>query len=140
MERVVARGHLLAARRRAKRNGGGAGLDGMTSKACKHEVRRLPQRTHGVSLRRVVSDRGRDLDGWYAYVGVTEAPSSVKGRDSGIRPRLRGDRWQSWGRHRSRERHRRGVSRDLAWNTLKSARAVTLTVCVYRVSIEVPHR
>jgi RNA-directed DNA polymerase len=89
--------------------------------ACKHEVRKLTSRTRGVSLGRVVGDRRRDLDGWYAYFGVTEAPSSVKALDSWVRRRRRGYLWQQWGRRRYRERRRRGVSRELAWNTGTSA-------------------
>jgi RNA-directed DNA polymerase len=89
--------------------------------ACKREVRQLTSRTRGVSLMRVVGDLARYLDGWYASCGVTEALSSVKALDSWMRRRLRGDRWQPWGRRRYRARRRRGVSRDLAWQTVKSA-------------------
>ena len=90
-------------------------------KACKQEVRRLTSRTRGVSLGRVVGELRQYLDGWYAYVGFAEAPSSFKELDSWIRRRLRCDLWKQWGRRRYRERRRRGVSRDLAWNTVKSA-------------------
>jgi Group II intron, maturase-specific domain/Reverse transcriptase (RNA-dependent DNA polymerase) len=89
--------------------------------ACKREVRQLTSRTRGVSLRRVAGDLRRYLDGWYAYFGFTEAPSSFKELDSWIRRRLRCYLWQQWGRRRYRELRRRGVSRDLAWNTVKSA-------------------
>lgn len=90
-------------------------------KACKQEVRRLTFRTRGVSLARVVGDLRQYLSGWYAYFGFAEAPSSFKELDSWIRRRLRCYRWKQWGRRRSRELRRRGVSRDLAWNTVKSA-------------------
>jgi RNA-directed DNA polymerase len=89
--------------------------------ACKHEVRTLTSRTRGVSLGRVVGDLRRYLDGWYAYFGCTEAPSSFKELDSWVRRRLRCYLWKQWGRRRYRELRRRGVSRDLAWNTVKSA-------------------
>jgi RNA-directed DNA polymerase len=89
--------------------------------ACKHEVRKLTSRTRGVSLERVVGELQRDLDGWYAYFGFTEAPSGCKELDSWIRRRLRGDLWKQWGRRQYRERRRHGVSRELAWNTVKSA-------------------
>lgn len=89
--------------------------------ACKHEVRKLTSRTRGVSLGRVVGERRRYLDGWYASVGVTAAPSSVKEWDAWIRRRLRGDQWKPWGRRQYRELRRRGVSRNLAWNTVTSA-------------------
>jgi RNA-directed DNA polymerase len=90
-------------------------------KACKQEVRWLTSRTRGVALARVVGDLRQYLSGWYAYFGFTEAPSSFKELDSWIRRRLRCYRWQQWGRRRYRELRRRGVSRDLAWNTVKSA-------------------
>jgi RNA-directed DNA polymerase len=89
--------------------------------ACQHEVRKLTSRTRGVSRGRVVGDLRRSLAGWYAYFGFTEAPSRFKELDSGIRRRLRCYRWKPWGRRPYRERRRRGVSRDLAWNTVKSA-------------------
>jgi RNA-directed DNA polymerase len=89
--------------------------------ACKHEVRKLTSRTRGVSRGRVVGDLRQYLDGWYAYFGFTEAPSSVKELDSWIRRRLRCDLWKQWGRRQDRELRQRGVSRDLAGNTVKSA-------------------
>jgi RNA-directed DNA polymerase len=48
-------------------------------------------------------------------------PSSHKELDSWTRRRLRCYLWKQWGRRRYRELRRRGVSRDLAWNTVKSA-------------------
>jgi RNA-directed DNA polymerase len=90
-------------------------------KACQEEGRRRTCRTRGESLVRVVGDRRRSLDGWYTDVGVAEAPSSFKALDSWIRRRWRGSLWKPWDRRRYRQRRRRGVSRDLAWNTVKSA-------------------
>ena len=90
-------------------------------KACTQEVRRKTSRTRGVSLARVVGDLRRHLDGGYAYVSFAEAPSVFKALDSWMRRRLRGDLWKQWGRRRYRALRRRGVSRDLAWNTVKSA-------------------
>jgi RNA-directed DNA polymerase len=68
-----------------------------------------------------VGDLGRYLDGWYAYCGCTEVPSSVKELDSWSRRRLRCYLWKQWGRRRYRELRRRGVSRELAGHTVKSA-------------------
>jgi RNA-directed DNA polymerase len=89
--------------------------------ACKHEVRKLTSRTRGVSLGRVVGELRRYLDGWYAYCGFTEAQSSFKELDSWIRRRRRCYLWKQWGRRQYRELRWRGVSRDLAWHTVKSA-------------------
>jgi RNA-directed DNA polymerase len=89
--------------------------------AFTHEVRRRTYRTRGVSLGQVASDLRRYLEGWYAYGGLAEAQSGFKELDSWIRRRLRCYQWKPWGRRRYRELRRRGVSRDLAWNTVKSA-------------------
>jgi RNA-directed DNA polymerase len=89
--------------------------------ACKQEVRRLTFRTRGVSRARVVGDLRRYLEGWYAYFGFAEAPSVFKELDSWIRRRRRCYLWKQWGRRRYRALRCRGVSRDLAWNTVKSA-------------------
>jgi RNA-directed DNA polymerase len=89
--------------------------------ACKHEVRTLTSRRRGVSRRRVGGDLRRYLAGWYASCGLTEAPSSVKELDAWSRRRLRGYLGKQWGRRQYRELRRRGVSRELAWNTGKSA-------------------
>lgn len=90
-------------------------------KACKQAVRQLTSRTRGVSLGRVVADLRRYLTGWSAYFSFAEAGSTFKELDSWIRRRLRCYVWKQWGRRRYRELRRRGVSRDLAWNTVKSA-------------------
>jgi RNA-directed DNA polymerase len=89
--------------------------------AGKEEVRHRTCRTRGASLVRVVGDLRRYRGGWYTSCGFAEALSSVKALDSWMRRRLRGDRWQPWGRRRYRARRCRGVSRDLAWQTVKSA-------------------
>jgi RNA-directed DNA polymerase len=90
-------------------------------KAFKQEIRRLTQRTRGVSLPQVVQEVRRYTTGWYAYFGWAEATSVFKELDSWVRRRLRCYLWKQWGRRRYRELRNRGVSRDLAWNTTKSA-------------------
>jgi hypothetical protein len=57
--------------------------------ACQHAVRQLTSRTRGVSRGRVEGALQRALDGWYASLGVTEAPSGFKALDSWSRRRLR---------------------------------------------------
>jgi len=41
--------------------------------------------------------------------------------DTWIRRRLRSDHWKPWGRKRYRQLRKRGVGRQLAWNTVTSA-------------------
>jgi RNA-directed DNA polymerase len=69
----------------------------------------------------VVGELRRHLDGGSAYCGCTGAPSGVKARDPWVLRRLRCSLGKQGGRRRSRERRHRGVSRDLAWNTVTSA-------------------
>jgi len=90
-------------------------------KGFKEEVRRLTQRTRGVSLPKVVNELRKYLLGWYGYFGFAEAKSAFKELDSWIRRRLPCYLWKQWGRRRYRELIKRGVSRELAWNTRKSA-------------------
>jgi RNA-directed DNA polymerase len=90
-------------------------------KRFKDEIRRLAQRTRGVSLQVVVRDVREYLVGWHGYFGLAEAKSAFKELGSWVRRRLRCYLWKQWGRRGYREILQRGVSRDLAWNTRKSA-------------------
>ncbi len=87
----------------------------------KEEIRQRTGRTRGVTFQRVVNDLKSYLLGWQAYFGFSEAKSAFKELDSWIHRRLRCCLWKQWGRRRYRELRDRGVSRDLAWNTVKSA-------------------
>lgn len=87
----------------------------------KHHVRRLSRRTRGHRLTRVIADLSETLLGWKAYFGVAEVLSPLRDLDKWIRRRLRSYVWKQWGRAGYRELRKRGVSRDLAWNTAKSA-------------------
>jgi len=87
----------------------------------KEEIRRMTQRTRGVTLRTVISDLASYLIGWKLYFGFSEAKSVFQGLDSWVRRRLRCYLWKQWGRAGYRRLVERGVTRDLAWNTAKSA-------------------
>ena len=90
-------------------------------KRFKEEVRRQSRRTRGVSVTSVVMGLRKYLSGWKAYFGVCESRSVLKELDSWVRRRLRCYLWKQWGTSGYHELRRRGVSRDLAWNTAKSA-------------------
>lgn len=90
-------------------------------KRVKAEVRRITRRTRGVTLNRIILELRSYLTGWKAYFGIHELRYSLKEIDSWIRRRLRCYVWKQWGRRRYRELRNHGVSRDLAWNTAKSA-------------------
>ena len=90
-------------------------------RAFKPEGRRLTSRTRGVARGQVLRALRRDLEGGYGDVGVAEAQSGFKAWDAWLRRRRRGSQWEPWGRRRSRARRRRGISRALAWNPVRSA-------------------
>jgi len=90
-------------------------------KAMKERVREKTWRTLGRRLQVTIDDLRRYLVGWKAYFSFAEVRSVLKELDSWIRRRLRCYLWKQWGRRGYRELRLRGVSRDLAWNTSKSA-------------------
>jgi RNA-directed DNA polymerase len=87
----------------------------------KEVIRRITQRTRGQTIRQVIAEMGKYINGWKAYFGFAQVKSGFKELDSWIRRRLRCYLWKQWGRRGYRELLRRGVSRELAWNTAKSA-------------------
>lgn len=87
----------------------------------KERVRGITRRTRGRSIKDIAAELGQYLRGWKAYFGFAEALTPLKELDSWIRRRLRCYLWKQWGRRGYRELLRRGVTRDLAWNTAKSA-------------------
>ena len=90
-------------------------------KRFKAKVREMTCRTRGIRIGKLVGELRRYLLGWQAYFNFAEARSITKELDSWIRRRLRCYLWKQWGRRGYRELVKRGVSRDLAWNTAKSA-------------------
>lgn len=89
--------------------------------ALKTKVRRLTQRTRGYSLVQIIDELRRTLLGWKAYFGLSEVLSPLKELDKWIRRKLRCYQWKQWGRAGYRRLRALGVSRELAWNTAKSA-------------------
>lgn len=99
-----------------RRTGSGKALE-----RCKEVIRGRTQRPRGQTIRQVVAERGHDIHGWKAYVGRAPVTSVCKALDAWSRRRRRGSLWKQGGRRGYRELRRRGISRDLAWNTAKSA-------------------
>lgn len=87
----------------------------------KEEIRRITSRTRGVTLKTVIHDLASYISGWKLYYGFSEAKYVFQGLDSWVRRRLRCYLWKQWGRAGYRRLVERGVTRDLAWNTAKSA-------------------
>lgn len=61
------------------------------------------------------------MRGWKCYFGYSEVPTPLKELGKWIRRKLRCYIWKQWGRSGYRQLRKRGVSRQLAWNTCKSA-------------------
>jgi RNA-directed DNA polymerase len=87
----------------------------------KDQVRRLTRRTRGVSIRSVIGELKSYLVGWIGYFGFSQTHTLFRDLDKWIARRLRCYLWKQWGRGRYRQLRKLGVSRDLAWNTVKSA-------------------
>ncbi len=79
------------------------------------------QRTRGYSLTQIIKELGTYLKGWLQYYGIARRRTTFYGLQALICRRLRCYLWKQWGRAGYRELCKRGVSRDLAWNTSKSA-------------------
>jgi RNA-directed DNA polymerase len=90
-------------------------------KKMKARIREITGRTRGRSIKAIVKELSRYIKGWRAYFKEAEVKSVFRELDSWIRRRLRCYMWKQWGQRGYRELVRRGVSRDLAWNTAKSA-------------------
>ena len=96
-------------------------VSGKSLKAFKAKVRKLTRRTRGRTMVRIVKELRRFILGWRGYFGFSEVPSPLRDLDKWVRRRLRSYHWKQWGRRGYRELRKRGVTRDLAWNTSKSA-------------------
>jgi RNA-directed DNA polymerase len=83
--------------------------------------RELTRRPRGRRIERVAPEGRRSRRGWQAHVGDAEVRSRVKAWDSGMQRRLRGYRWKPWGQRGDKAPRQRGVRRDVAWHTAKSA-------------------
>ncbi len=89
--------------------------------SLKEKVRRISARTRGRTVHRIIADLRKYIQGWKAYFQLSEVPSPLRDIDKWIRRRLRSYHWKQWGRRGYRELRKRGVERQLAWNTSKSA-------------------
>jgi RNA-directed DNA polymerase len=90
-------------------------------KAFKAKVCEITSRTRGRTIRQIVQELRQLMLGWKAFFGFAEVRSPLRDLDKWIRRRLRSYHWKQWGRKRYRQLRKRGVSRQLAWNTVKSA-------------------
>ena len=101
--------------------GGGVSVSVKARERLKAKVRELTSRNRACSLRRIIGELAAYLNGWKAYFRIATAKSPLRELSSWILRKLRCYLWKQWGGRGYRELKRRGVSRELAWNTSKSA-------------------
>src|SRR5437868_4743626 len=89
----------------------------------KEKVRKLTQRTRGVSTERMAEELTLYLRGWLGYFGKCQTPSVLQGLEEWVRRRLRSVIWKQWkrGSVRFTELRKRGVDKNLAAKTAGSA-------------------
>ena len=89
----------------------------------KQRVRELTRRTRGVRVETMVTQLSRYLRGWRGYFGFCQTPWVLRSLESWLRRRLRAFVWKQWkrGKVRFAELRKRGVSNDLAAQTVGSA-------------------
>jgi len=92
-----------------------------TVKKFKDRIRQITGRTRGRNIGMIIKELNRYLKGWRAYFKEAEVKTVFKELDSWIKRRLRCYMWKQWGRNGYRELMKRGVRRDMAWYTAKSA-------------------
>jgi RNA-directed DNA polymerase len=86
----------------------------------KARIRQLTSRTRGRRIEQIVQEVAAYLRGWQQYFNYAFNQQTFRELTAWIKRRLRCYQWKQWGRVGYRELRKRGVSRDLAWNTCKS--------------------
>ena len=117
----------------------GVRLSEKTLKRVKARIRKLTQRTRGRSLRQVIGELGKYMRGWLAYYSYATG-DQFRMLQAWLTRRLRCYQWKQWGGRGYRELRKRGVSRDLAWNTSKSAHGPWRISMSPALSIALPTR
>jgi RNA-directed DNA polymerase len=90
---------------------------------CKQKIRKLTQRTRGISLEQMLKELTAYLRGWKGYFGFGQTPSLLQQLDQRIRHRLRSMIWKQWKRGKQRrygQLRQRGVGQALAAQTAGS--------------------
>ena len=90
-------------------------------KRFKNRVREITCRVRGRRIEVIVKELRQYMLGWQGYFNFTQVRHVLRELDSWVKRRLRCYLWKQWGRRGYRELRKLGVSRNLAWNTAKSA-------------------
>jgi len=86
----------------------------------KDRIREMTSRTRGRRAEQIIGEMAKYLQGWRQYFNYAYNKQTFRELTAWIKRRLRCYMWKQWGRAGYRELRKRGVSRDLAWNTCKS--------------------
>ena len=86
----------------------------------KDRIRKLTGRNRGRRVEQIIREVADYLRGWQGYFNYAYSKQIFRELIGWIKRRLRCYMWKQWGRAGYRELRKRGVSRDLAWNTCKS--------------------
>ncbi len=86
----------------------------------KDRIRALTGRNRGRRVEQIIREVAEYLQGWRQYFNYAYNKQKFRELTAWIKRRLRCYMWKQWGRAGYRELRKRGVSRDLAWNTCKS--------------------
>lgn len=110
-------------------------------KRFKRRIRELTGRNTGRSLKQLIQPLKRYLTGWKSYYGLNEWPRLMRDLSRWIRRRLRSILWKQWktGSKRYKELRNRGVSKDLAAQTVGSCHKQWRISCSPALSIALPN-
>ncbi|ELO7575787.1 group II intron reverse transcriptase/maturase [Escherichia coli] len=111
-------------------------------KRFKTRIRELTGRNTGKSLEQLIEPLKRYLTGWKSYYGLNQWQTLMRDLNRWIRRRLRSVLWKQWktGSKRFKELRRRGVSKDLAAQTVGSCHKQWRISCSPALSIALPNR
>jgi RNA-directed DNA polymerase len=100
--------------------GGRAFVSDKSIRRLKDRIRELTGRNRGRRIEQIIAEVAEYLQGWRQYFNYAYTKQTFRELTAWIKRRLRCYMWKQWGRAGYRELRKRGVSRDLAWNTCKS--------------------
>jgi len=89
-------------------------------RSAKQAVEKAREHYRGGRIEQVIRELATYLRGWQGYFCYAYSKQIFRELSAWIKRRLRCYLWKQWGRAGYRELRKRGVSRDLAWNTCKS--------------------
>jgi len=99
---------------------GGVFVSDKSIRRLKDRIRELTGRNRGRRVEQIIREVATYLQGWRQYFNYAYTKQKFRELTAWIKRRLRCYMWKQWGRAGYRELRKRGVSRDLAWNTCKS--------------------